>query len=224
MANKKKTTSLLIKRSTELSMHLSDLEEDFFCAHRGTSMYPTLSQQDLLEIADYQNAKPAIGDVVFCLPPDHEDYYVHRIIKAGPEGIHTRGDNNIGFDPWVLNEKDIYGRVIAAHQGSRRRKIGRGFLGRMTGMACFVKRKTNNLTTKLLRPVYRSFCTDGFLNWLIPVRLTPQVATFHSDAHVTHRLLLGSRIIGSYDESLLQWQIRRPYRLFVDESSLPKPR
>jgi hypothetical protein len=87
-----------------------------------------------------------------------------------------------------------------------------------------MQRKTNGLMVKFLGPVYRSFCTGGILNWLIPVRLTPRVATFHSDTNASHKLLLGKRIIGSYDESLLQWQIRRPYRLLVDEASLPKPR
>jgi hypothetical protein len=75
-----------------------------------------------------------------------------------------------------------------------------------------------------LRPVYRSLCTGGFLHWLVPFRLTPQVATFRPGTIVSHKLLLGKRVIGSYDESRLLWQIRHPYRLFIDEDSLPKPR
>ncbi len=198
--------------------------EKYYCAHIGTSMNPTLTKLDMLEIAPYDTKEPKVGDVVFLKPPMEDNYFVHRIVSAGPKGFLTRGDNNTETDPWVLSENKICGRIIAAHQGDKRRKIAGGFIGRLTGLSCVVRRKTYRLAVKLLRPVYRSFCTGGLLHWLIPVRLTPQVATFQSDVNASHKLLLGRRIIGSYDESLLQWQIRRPYRLFVDEASLPKPR
>ena len=159
----------------------------------------------------------------FFLPPNNNGYIVHRIVSAGPEGFLTRGDNNNDIDPWVLNEKNICGRVVAAHQGNKRRKIAGGFIGRLAGLSCLIRRKTNRLAVKLLGPIYRALCTGGMLRWLIPVRLTPQVATFQSETNDSHKLLLGRRIIGSYDKSLLQWQIRRPYRLFVDENSLPTP-
>ena len=224
MSNKKATTWLLADKKTQFPLHHSGPDENCFCAHRGTSMNPTLRRQDLLEITTYQERTPEVGDVAFFLPPNNNDYIVHRIVSAGPEGFLTRGDNSNDIDPWVLNEKDVCGRVVAAHQGNKRRKIAGGFIGRVTGLSCRVRRKTNGLTLKVLSPAYRSLCTRGFLHWLIPVRFTPQVATFRSDANASHKLLLGRQVIGSYDETLLKWQIRRPYRILIDESSLPRPR
>jgi hypothetical protein len=97
-------------------------------------------------------------------------------------------------------------------------------MGSLAGKWRLLCRKTDTLMIRLFRPLYKSLCSDGILHWLIPVRLTPQVASFQTEADASHKLLLGRRIIGSFDQSLFQWQIRRPYRLFVDESSLPTPR
>jgi signal peptidase len=225
MSLEKETYWLLAEKKAKLPPQHLGSGENYFCAHIGTSMNPTLSRQDLLEIAPYQRqSSPKIGDVILFQVPHHELYAIHRIIDIKPDGFHTKGDNSDIIDPWVLQKEDICGQAVTAHQGDTYRKISGGFLGRLTGMSCVVRRKTNGLAVKLLGPVYRSFCTGGILNWLNPVRLTPRVATFQSDANESHKLLLGKRIIGSYDESLLQWQIKRPYRLFVDEASLPTPR
>jgi len=219
-----KKSWLLADKKTKLPPEQINSGEIFFCAHIGISMNPTLTKQDLLEIAPYQEKPLKVGDVVLFQTSNSYKYVIHRIVNITHDGYKTKGDNSDLNDPWTLPKKHIYGRIIAAHQGDKCRKIAGGFFGRLTCMSCLMRRKTNGIIVKLLGPIYRPFCTDGFLHWLIPVRLTPQVATFQSNTNTSHTLLLGKRIIGSYDESLLQWQIRRPYRLFVDESSLPKPR
>jgi hypothetical protein len=224
MPIKKETSWLLADKKAELPPQQISPGEIHYCAHIGTSMNPTLCKQDLLEISPYQRKRPKIGDVILFHIPHHEYCAIHRIIDIAPDGLHTKGDNSDIIDPWVLQEEDISGRVITAHQGDTYRKIAGGFMGRLTGMYCLIRRMTVALSVKLMGPIYRSFCTGGFFSWLIPVRLKPQVATFQSDSNLSHKLLLGRRIIGSYDKSLLQWQIRRPYRLLVDESSLPNPR
>jgi hypothetical protein len=212
------------KKFSKLFSNEVSSAESFFCAHVGPSMNPTLTAKDLLEIKPYTQNKSKSGDVILFKSPEKDNYVVHRIISIKPKGIQTRGDNNSHFDPWYLKTQDIYGQVISAQRGEICRKITGGFRGRVTGLFCQLRLNFLSLLTKILRPAYRSLCTNGFLHWLIPVRRTPQVATFRSETNASHKLLLGKRIIGSYDESLLQWQIRRPYRLLIDETSLPTPR
>ena len=196
-------------------------DNTFFCSHTGRSMNPTINSQDLLEIKPYHKKKPREGDVILFQSQRYDNYVVHRIVSITANGIQTWGDNISYTDPELLKQEDIYGQVIAAHRGNKRRKIASGYFGRVVGKYCQLRRLALFQVLRFLRPVYRSFCTGGILHWLIPVRLKPQVATFQSNAYACHRLLLGKRIIGSYDDSLHRWQIRRPYRLFVDESSLP---
>jgi len=198
--------------------------EVHFYGHVGPSMNPTLNKEDLLEVAPYRKDVPKVGDVILFQTPANDMTIVHRIVHIKPEGYVTRGDNCSDRDPWLVARKNIHGQIIAAHRGSKRRLISNGYWGKLTGIFCHLKRRVSNLLVRFLGPVYRSLSTGGYLHWLIPVRLTPQVATFQSDTNASHKLLLGRRIIGSYDESLLQWQIRRPFRLFVNEASLPKPR
>ena len=212
------------KNFLQLSSHATAHDESFFCAHIGPSMNPTLTAQDLLEIKPFHNEWPQVGDVILFQSPENDHYVVHRIINITAQNIQTRGDNNCNIDPDFLKQDYICGRVIAAHRGNSRRKIANDCWGRLVGKYCHLRRLALNQAVKFWGPVYRSLCTGGLLHWLIPVRLSPQVATFRSDTHGFHKLLLGNRIIGSYDDNHLQWQIKRPYRILVDESSLPKPR
>jgi signal peptidase I len=199
-------------------------DKTFFCAHSGPSMNPTLSAQDLLEIKPYSGKRPKPGDVIFFKPP-HDDYYVvHRIIRICSRGIQTRGDNNNHTDPWFLKPEDACGQVIAAHRGDASRKISSGFMGRLTGLFCQLRRKTQALLINILRPVYRFLNSSDALRRLMPLRLSPLVVTFTSKNHSSIRLLLGKTIIGTYDHALQQWQIEHPYRILLNESLLPKPR
>lgn len=223
MAENNVAFRLLVDYKTDFFRLQENADTYYFIAHIGSSMNPTLSKRDILEIESCNHERPEIGDIILFRVPHYDDFVIHRIYEINPQGCKTKGDNSDSIDPWVLQQNDIFGRVIAAHQGDKRRKIAGGSIGRLTGLSCLIRRKTNGLMVKLLGPVYHSFCSSGFFHRLIPVRLTPQIATFESDINTSHKLLLGRRIIGSYDESLLQWQIRRPYRLFVDEKSLPLP-
>ena len=198
--------------------------ENFFCAHIGPSMNPTLTAQDLLEIKPFHNERPQVGDVILFQPPGHDQYVVHRIISITANGIQTRGDNNCNIDTEFLKKEDIYGQVIAAQRGNSRRKVANGFMGSIIGRSRHLQRKFSTLLVKLLGPIYRALSTGGLLHWLLPFRMQPQVASFKTGKNISHKLLLGKIVIGSYDDNRLQWQIRRPYRLFVDEASLPTPR
>lgn len=196
----------------------------FFCAHMGPSMNPTLTPQDLLEIKPYKNESPRIGDVILYYSPQQSNNAIHRIVSIDANGIQTRGDNNCITDTESLHPDDIAGRVVAAQRGSFRRKIANGYWGSLVGRYCHMRRLVHRHTIRLLGPVYRSLCAGNFLHRFIPCRLQTRIATFQSATHITHKLLLGHRIIGAYDETSRQWQIRRPYRLFVDQASLPVPR
>jgi signal peptidase len=187
-------------------------------------MNPTLSAQDLLEIKPYCGKKPKPGDVILFRVPQKDYHVVHRIIRICSWGIQTRGDNNNHTDPWFLKPGDVYGQIITAHRGKASRKITRGFMGRLIGLFCQLRRNSLSLLIKSLSPVYQAFCSGRHLHRLIPVRIQPRVASFKRGTNACHKLLLGNRIIGSFDEFHLQWRIKRPYRIFIDESSLPTPR
>ena len=188
-------------------------------------MNPTLTARDLLEIASFTNDRqPKVGDVILFLPPQLDYPVVHRIVGISPRGIRTRGDNSSYADPWYLKNENIYGRVVGAGSGNRQHKIAGGLSGRLIGRYCRIRRLSMARIVNLLRPVYRSLCSGGILNRLIPVRLSPRLVTFTSGSNTSHKLLLGRKVVGTYDPIQEQWQIRHPYRVLVNKSFLLPPK
>jgi hypothetical protein len=194
----------------------------FFAAYVGPSMNPTLREPELMEIVPYDNRPLRVGDVVFLLPPQSDQPVVHRVARVTPAGISTLGDNNTREDAFLLQPKDIKGRVVAAWRGQKRREIAGGLQGRLTNCWLHLWRIPGNGMSLLLRPLYSALSRCGLIARLLPAPLRPRVVIFQTRGQDKYRLLLGQHIIGRYDDRKLQWQIQWPFRLFVDERALQR--
>jgi SynChlorMet cassette protein ScmC len=194
----------------------------FFAAYAGPSMNPTLREPEIVEIAPYDGRPLRVGDVAFFLPPEADRPVVHRIIRVTPAGISTRGDNNTHEDALLLQPKSIKGRVVAAWRGQKRRKIAGGLQGRLTSRWLRWRRVLDRGASPLLHPLYQALSHWKLIAWALPVSFRPRVVVFHVRGRDQFQLLLGQRIIGRYDDRRHQWQIQRPFHLFVDGRALPK--
>ncbi|MBN1815650.1 MAG: hypothetical protein JXA14_27700 [Anaerolineae bacterium] len=192
-----------------------------FFAHRGSSMNPTLHESDLLEIAPYGDGAAQVGDVGVLAPPDADHLVVHRVVRVMPEGICTRGDNNTGEDGWCLGPERVIGRVVAAWRGRRRRRIFGGWAGQLWGYALRGRRILGRAVAALLRPVYHGLACVGIVRRFVPSSLKPCVVVFQAGERRWLRLMLGRRVAGQCSPFQGRWIIRRPFRLLVDEASLP---
>jgi hypothetical protein len=139
------------------------------------------------------------------------------------EGIFTRGDNNHRDDAFVLQAKDINGRVIAAWQGRKNRTVAGGWRGQLIGDWLPWKRLLDRNTSPLLHSFYHALTRWKCLTTLLWVGLRPKIVIFQNKGSGRPCIMLGRRIIGRYDNHRQQWQIRRPFRLMVDEHRLPTP-
>jgi SynChlorMet cassette protein ScmC len=193
----------------------------FFAVYFGPSMNPTLREPEIMEIMPYGSSPLRVGDVAFFQPPDAEQPVVHRIVRITPEGISTLGDNNTHEDAFLLQPESIKGRVVAAWRGQKRRKIAGSLQGRMTSRWLGWRRIIDRGLSPLLHPLYHLLSHRGFIARVLPAPLQPRVVVFHTLGREQFQLLLGKRIIGRYDERRHQWQIQRPFHLFVDKWALP---
>jgi signal peptidase I len=193
----------------------------FFAAYIGPSMIPTLREPEIMEITPYERKPLRVGDVIFFLPPESDQPVVHRIIRITPAGIATLGDNNAYEDSFLLQPESIKGRVTAAWRGQKQRKIAGGLLGRMTSRWLGWRRVLDRGLSPLLHPCYRALSHNGVIARLLPLSVRPRVVVFHARGREQFQLLLGKRIIGRYDDYRRQWQIQRPFQLFVDGKTLP---
>jgi len=193
----------------------------FFAAYVGPSMNPTLREPEMMEIVPWGGRPLRAGDVVLFLPPGSDRPVVHRVARVTAAGISTRGDNNALEDPVLLRPEDIRGRVVAAWRGRKRREIAGGFRGRWNGRWLRVRRLMDRGVSPLLHPLYRSLSLRGRVARCLPASFRPRVVVFQDQGKDRFRLLLGKRVIGRYEERERLWRIQRPFRLLVDERTLP---
>jgi hypothetical protein len=193
----------------------------FFAAYVGPSMNPTLREPEIMEIMPYAGRPLRVGDVAFFLSPEADHPVVHRIVRVTPAGIYTRGDNNTRADTFLLQPEDIKGQVVAAWRGRKRRKIAGGLQGRWTSRRLRWRRILDRDVSPLLHPLYQALSHWGLIARLVPAPFRPRVVIFHAQGRDQFQLLLRRRIIGRYDEQRHQWQIQRPFQLFVDRRALP---
>lgn len=194
-------------------------------------MNPTLRAGDSLRVIPYEDSEIRIGDVVVFCPPGCDHNVTHRVISVASEGIRTRGDNSNNVDSWVLTPDHILGRVIYAQRGNRRLRIYGGPTGRLSVVAAKTIRKIKSVRavriiksgiSSLLHPPYHWLAQSGVFRQWLPARVEIQVLSFSRPAGTELQLLMGWRVIGRRLPGKGQWQIRRPFRLFVDEAALPR--
>jgi signal peptidase I len=199
--------------------------------YTGPSMNPTLREPDLLWVEPYGNRTVRAGDVVCYRSPGDDVNIVHRVVSVGgpgtrltKDGIRTRGDNNPTDDPRVLQAGDIIGQVVAAQRGPRLRRIPGSHIGRMIARSVRLRRPILIAVTRVASSAYQGLARSGPFDFLLHGDMKPRPVSFSGRGKRTLKLLVGRRTVGHFDCHCNRWRIRRPFRLFVDERSLPDPR
>jgi len=188
----------------------------------GPSMNPMFKPGDRLQIIPYDGQEIRRGDVIVFNSPEDGSKVVHRVICIDSNGIKTQGDNCNSEDDWVLSREHVLGRVVSAQRGNRRRRIFGGPLGKLFALTVRVIHAVDLCLSSLLRPAYNEFAKVSIFTRLLPAQMRPRVISFNRDAGTELQLVMGRRVIGRWLEGKSGWNIRRPFRLFVDEESLPE--
>jgi signal peptidase I len=189
----------------------------------GPSMEPTLKPGDLVSVEPYGSKRPARGDVIVFRPPGEDRYITHRIQQITPEGIIARGDNNRSIDPWMLRSEDIMGRVVAVERRGATRRVRGGRTGRIRAFRLHCVRSLRPLLAPVLSPFYKALSRSRCCARLVPLRQNMRVISLERKEGRELQLLLGRTVVGRLPPNHDQWLIRRPFRLFVDEKTLPGP-
>ena len=191
--------------------------------YTGPSMNPTLREPDLLQVVSYDGRAVCKGDVIYFHPPGGEWAIVHRVVRVLREGVRTRGDHNPMEDPYPVPHSAIIGQVVAAQRGGRRRRVAGGWQGRMQYHLARLEGAALRLGQKLLSRLYHGLARSGLFHRVVPPRLTPRLVGFETRRGRQLKVMMGSRAVAHYDPRRGVWQVRRPFRLFVDEAVLPRP-
>lgn len=189
--------------------------------YTGNSMFPTLEPGDVLSVVQCKDKEIKVGDVAVFYSPYGEKLVVHRVVSNDRVGIRTKGDNNLANDEWILQANNIIGRVISVRRGKKKIKISGRFLGRVCGLVLSAGKYIRVFLSDLLRPAYHRLARTEILRNLFSRFFQTKVSGFKCKNGMDLQLLWGRRVIGKLSPGSLQWYIRPPFRLFVDERSLP---
>lgn len=181
----------------------------------GYSMFPTLRIGDSLNVIAYGDRKIYPGDVVLFRGSGHD--VVHRVITVNSKGIITQGDNNAGPDKPILPE-NILGHVISVQRGNRTVTIHGGKRGLIIAKVLRIKKALSLKISRMLHPFYHALAGSGLFRIM---KFETQILCFERPEGTEMQLLLGKRVIAKRLPGSREWKIRRPFRLFIDETSLP---
>jgi signal peptidase I len=188
--------------------------------YMGSSMYPTLKPADILEVIPYKKQKVRCGDVIVFSHPEEHNKIVHRVISVDSNGIKTRGDNSKEADSWVLEPGNIQGYVINYQRKSKQRQIMGSIAGPLLSKALRSAKLIYWFMSGLLYPIYLRLAQKGINSEKLNAFLKIRVISFCRPAGEEFHLLIGRRVIGRRLPGQVQWQIKFPFRLFIDEKFL----
>jgi signal peptidase len=189
--------------------------------YTGKSMFPTFRKGDILRVEPYRDTEISPGDVIVFKSHINGLLVVHRVVSAGEEGVRTKGDNVLLTDNIVLQANDIIGAVVSVQRGRTRIMISGGFPGRMYALILGTGKRFQILLSNLFRPSYHWLAQRGAFKNLFPRFLPTKVSCFRREDGLDFQLHWGRHLIGRRLPGQDQWYIRPPFRLFVDERSLP---
>ena len=184
-------------------------------------MYPTFIPGDVLYIKECKEKEIKKGDIIVFKTGENEKNIVHRVVSIDNSGIRTRGDNNSNIDNSVLTQKDIQGKVLNFERQGKKYPVSGGQTGLIKANFIRLMRRANRKILNIFRPFYRLILQFSFLKILFSGKKTFRVLSFKKPEGTEKQLMAGSYVIGRLRPGYKRWHIKVPFRLFIDEKSLP---
>ncbi len=190
--------------------------------YTGQSMNPTLIDGDRLNIRPYGDQRIRAGDIVVFQHPFDGYLMVHRVVSAERHRIRTRGDNNSIRDRFVLSYEDITGRVVSAHRGRNKIKVPGGIPGRLQGAMRHLIKYLDLKISRFLHHQYRRLAKTGIFRKIFAPCIKTRTVCLRRKNGTELQVLMGRRIIARLPAGADRWQIKRPFRIMIDETTLPE--
>ena len=190
--------------------------------YRGTSMYPTLKCGDVLQIEPYMNSSIRKGDVVVFRSPDHYGPVVHRVLRQESGRYTTAGDNNCTVDRLTLRPENVIGGVFTVRRQGYLKLVRGGSVGRAIGCVMRMRGRLARRLARLAQPGYRRLARSGILRYVVRGRIRFRIASFAKPEGTELQLFVGKYCVGRFSSGQGRWNIRRPFRLIIDEAKLPR--
>lgn len=183
----------------------------------GSSMNPTFEDLDVIHFSPYQDTPLKKGDVIVIQRHEEPDRkIIHRIISICPDDIRTQGDNCYTMDPWVLRPFEILGYVTSIRRKDQIIRIHRGRFGYQKFLYLRIMAGAFLICKKVMKHPYQLLSPLKLLTRVLSPFLNYRMIKFSGSTRSEIRLFFGPVCIGRLQNGAANWEIKPPYRLFVD--------
>lgn len=198
----------------ERNSNIPSQEDEKFIVYQGPSMNPTLQDMDVLYYVPDKRIRS--GDVIVFNVPGVKYKIIHRVIYVGKKGIRTMGDGNPRPDNWLLNTDLVLGSVTYGYRGRRRFCVSGGLAGLIQIFQVRLKYSLLKTAYPVLNILYHKLHISNLVIFLIQPRSVAFKRPNGTEMHLISRgMVIGRRMPGQ------KWQIKSPFKFFLDESILP---
>jgi signal peptidase I len=195
-------------------------ERDGAIVYAGRSMHPTFKPLDTLSYSCCDMADLRKGDVIVFHPPASEKLVIHRISHISADSVGTRGDGSLNEDGWTLTGNDILGRVEFKERKGRRVPVRGGSQGSYYAAFLHLLLQMQFFAHKIMETPYRICASSPLFSTVFPLHRQTRIVAFRRNGGDELQLMLGKRVIGRMNRENGTWDIKPPFRLFIDENRL----
>jgi signal peptidase I len=186
--------------------------------YRGPSMRPTFHPGQMLYVRP-QALNIAPGDVIVF--PDHKRsnfQVVHRVISATADGLITRGDNNMQYDPIPIKPDQVVGRVEMANLGGQIRPVVSGQRGLRRARMLHATLQIERFLRRTLSRPYRWLKYSG----IVAKIWHPEISTirFETQDGPLVKYIHKGKTVASCWVNDNRWRFSRPYDFVICLPSL----
>ena len=188
--------------------------------YMGTSMFPTLKAPDLLHIKPYGESKVKKGDVIAFTDPGNNETIAHRVILVKKDIIRTQGDNNNIIDEKDITKENIIGKIVFAERQNRKIRIHGGARGYLQSRIFKTIKSVDKAVSFCLHGIYRLIAENIFLKRMFSRYIPWKIIFFNKTKDKEIQVVIGNWVIGRMLPGHNEFMIKRPFRLFVDETEI----
>jgi len=198
---------------------LPDIKGDEI-AYLGMSMYPTFIDGDRVIFDRFIHIQR--GDVIIYPEPGELRYIIHRVIEIRGDLVQTAGDNNRCPDSYLITRQSIIGKVIGKRRLDATSSVRGGIWGRIYFRYMVSVHRRIRESIKSGKPLYELLIRGAILGRLFAPFLKIRQVVLIKDGKTEIRLFLNNHYVGMRKGVDQPWNIRAPFRLFIDTDQFPE--
>jgi len=150
------------------------------------------------------------------------DYSGSGFVRAGPGTVGKSTASRRLPLPWrsLCDDKTLVVRDRKGRFWAHQRRMEKSTVLHWTRLGQFMQRNAG----LPFHTMHRLVVSLEHFDRLLPSESSARLVRFEAGRRVFLKLLSGGQMVGEYDLWLERWYIRSPFRVFVDEQTLPDPK